>query len=179
MSNEINQEKYWEDRKELNYYNEVHELVRLLAPFNILDVGTGPTKYIDELLKIGFSCTIIDIKEWDVYKNHEKLGTRLDLVIGDFLDPAVRFEAIKKKGNKFQLVSSLQTIEHIPDERRKDFINYLFEMSQDYVLISLPYKWTQPDDHANIDETVIKEWFGRDPVFSKIVDRRIINLYLK
>ena len=73
-----------------------------------------------------------------------------------------------------------QMLEHVADPAT--FAQKLFSLA-DVVVISVPYKWpkgmTKGHTHDPVDEVILREWTGREPVESRIVDRpeRLVVVY--
>ena len=164
---------YWNRANKSLYYAEAIELIESLKVKSLLDVGTGPTSYLNYIA--GMEVTALDKEDWGTWKD---LNKDIKQIHADFLDGADH--------GKYDIVSSLQTLEHIDDLSRRFFINQLFKHANKYVLITVPYKWKKSftPGHVGIDEKVIFGWFEIEPHLTRIVEEkngieRIMNLYMK
>lgn len=167
-------QNYWNKRKHLRYYSAVREMVQQYAPEaqSLLDVGTGPTLYLNEY-QIP-EIVVVDKDQWAI---HRQLKPFVQVA------PRQKFEEYESD-RTFDVVMCLQCLEHIDAQARPVFIEKLQKHCNGILLISLPYKWsgTKLKGHNGIDEAVIKSWMGEDPVASRIVTednggQRIINIY--
>lgn len=185
---------YWEVTKNHEYYKIFIGLIIHLIQsegfypdkiYYLLDVGTGPTKYL-EFFEKDYPSYPLHIIPSDLHSN---------LILPDIKKKFDNWKVIdftnystipKYSHNRFDFISCLQTLEHINDNLKKRFIDNLFKCSNNYVIISVPYKWkkSKTPGHTGIDEFVIKSWFNIYPYISKIITedngiQRIMNVYKK
>ena len=168
-------DKYWNKIKDQNYLKESLSLIREILPkqSSILDVGTGPTLYLNRI-SADYNITALDKGEHEIWKQLAKniIQCRLDFFQ---LNP----------GFQFDLIMALECLEHIAEMQKKEFIDRLFDHSKKYVLISLPYMWkaSKTKGHIGITKEIILSWFDREPARSKLIldneIHRILNLYIK
>jgi len=82
---------------------------------------------------------------------------------------------------RYRLMVALQVWEHLRGRQREAWREV--ERVADWAVISLPYRWPKPPDHARIEERTICEWTQRRTTKAKLVKssvsqlRRIVCLY--
>lgn len=158
---------YWSRRKELTYFRVAADYVRKHSRGNaLLEVGGGVSlgcRYLDLLPE--FDRTSIELPSG---QNHILPGVRV--IHADFLT--------WQADHRYDVLLALQTIEHIgPVEA---FVEKLFALAP-VVVLSVPYEWPagkcQGHLHDPIDERKLRLWTVRDPIESRIVDRRLVAVY--
>lgn len=159
--------KYWEERKELPYYKVARDLAERDKPESLLDVGTGETLYLNwyQAKKIA----IVDLTLWGIFRELAFNAHDFSFYVGDFLKLEIP--------DHFDVVQSLQVLEHIPEDQRREFVEKLFSLARKAVVISIPYKWEAPEDHAGLDEKSLFKYTGRQPKEFAISSKRIIGRY--
>lgn len=161
---------YWEERKNVLYYQVVRVLVDGLSKGakSIIDVGSAGCPYLDWFPAIPVK-TSIDLK-----RPYEAPGVKS--FTGDFLSWEV--------DQRYDIATCLQVMEHVPPVER--FAQKLLSLA-DIVVVSVPYKWekgrTKSHVHDPVDEEKLFSWFGRRPNFEYVVREvvapvdRIIHVY--
>jgi hypothetical protein len=160
--------KYWDERKELPYYKVARDLAERDQPASLLDVGAGETLYLNwyRAKKIA----IVDLSLWDIFRELAFGSHDFSFYVGDFLKLEIP--------GKYEVVQSLQVLEHIPEDQRREFTEKLFTLATRAVVISIPYKWEAPEDHAGLDERSLFKYTGRrQPKEFAISSQRIIGRY--
>lgn len=162
---------FWDQRKNLNYFQTSREAVHFHFPglTSILDLGGGNSRFL-----CWFPTTRLrvaaDIKQSSNLYTDEPA---IDYIVTDgTLD---QFD-----GGEFDIVTAFQTIEHCAlsgDE--------ILHIARRGIVVSYPYKWNKPQSprHHNLDETWFKARMGRDPDHEYIVSdlgmRRNVTVFLK
>lgn len=157
-------DSYWEGRQHLQYYRTVLHYARKYCPdgTTLLDVGGG----------VGLGCRYL---EW--FERFDRTcvelpstGCTLDgvtVIHADFLE--------WEPDRRYDLVLCLQVLEHVPDPIA--FARKLFACGK-VVIVSVPYRWnaTACSEHRHdpVDERKLREWTGRKPVESVVVDSRLV-----
>jgi hypothetical protein len=159
---------YWEGRRQFRYYREVVALARRHVPGGgaALDVGAGGTEVLGRLEWFERRVAI------DLMESEASPG--IEAVVGDFLeyDP----------GAGFDLVLCLQVLEHL--EHPAPFARKVLGAGAT-AIVSVPYRWPGwvTDEHLQdpVDERMLAEWTGAEPVESAIVEdlgmERLIAVY--
>jgi len=150
--------EYWEKRKNNFYYRYLELLLRIFASEakSILDVGSNATPILEYCDWIP-DRTSIDIR--NPYRSETVKGIKINFF--DF-----------NPENKFDIVTCLQVLEHIP--LAGDFSKKLFAVSKS-VIISVPYKWgidKRINHFHDVDEEVLFSWTRRKPDHSIIVPEK-------
>jgi hypothetical protein len=164
---------YWERRKNFFYYKRIIEISQHYArnAHSVIDIGNNKTEYILEFNWIP-NKFVLD------RDNRALIHEGLTSYDADFLN--------WKNPQKYDLVLCLQVLEHLANPEL--FAAKLFDICNDKVLISLPYKWPEGfckyHKQDPIDEVKISTWIKKKPVFQEIVKeegniRRWIGLYKK
>ncbi len=143
-------EEYWEHRRGMNYYLEVHRLAteHASAAASVLEVGPRNTAFLRRL-------------DWIPDKTAVDIALKPEIpgvagVQGDFFtyDP----------GRRFDLVLCLQVLEHLADPAA--FARKLLATGRT-VIASVPYRWPAGMCRYHlqdpVDEAKLLTWFGRPP----------------
>lgn len=162
---------YWRRRAGLIYYKAVSFIVNALQNDvdTIVDVGSGNTPVLEEFDWARRRLSI------DIRKPYESDG--VEALVCDIMTV--------RDLPRFDLCLCLQVLEHVPDAGA--FARRLLELA-DVVIVSVPYRWagrTKGHIHDPVDEDKLRDWMGRDPVFSLLVEeprdhkqnRRLISAY--
>ncbi|MCB1390640.1 MAG: hypothetical protein KDK12_16100 [Rhodobacteraceae bacterium] len=156
-------QKYWHERSDMLYYRYIDYLVRSLgtSATRMLDVGTGNCPYLDWFdwietrvsvdIRVPYSAPGIQGVKGDIHE--------LDL------------------GAKFDLVTSLQVLEHVPDATR--FARRLLELGR-LLIVSVPFRWppkppTPGHVHDPVTREKLAEWMGRAPNWDIVVREPFIG----
>jgi len=75
----------------------------------------------------------------------------------------------------YDLVIALQVWEHLAPRQREAAAEALRVAPA--ALVSIPYRWAEPADHAGLGEEHLREWFGREPERQEIVCGRLLALF--
>jgi len=149
--------RYWNKRKNMQYYKKVTEIINDLKPKSLIDIGNGGCPYIS--CEHSEDTVTLDIE--NACKS-EKIRS----IVVDFME--------WEKDKDYELVVCSQVLEHIHDA--KSFAEKLFTIGKS-VLISVPYKWPSGTElehiHDPVDEEKIRSWTGRDPDKSWIVTENV------
>jgi len=82
---------------------------------------------------------------------------------------------------KYRLIVALQVWEHLGDKQRYAWAEVA--RLADWAILSVPFKWPSPQDHAGIDWDKVYEWTRREPLFTTLVRSsiapldRLVSLY--
>jgi len=147
---------YWKSRKECNYYKKVLDIINEHKELNsIIDIGSANTELLKDLPFEDRVCL-------DFNKLPENIGIRT--IKCDF------YKWVPDK--KYDIVTCLQVLEHL--ESPEDFAKKLFALSNNIVIISVPYMWPKgfcihhlQDPVSEID---IAKWTGRECDESYIIE---------
>jgi len=172
VSATLKAKEYWEGRKNLVYYQIVRIIVSGLSrdAKNMLDVGSGNCPYLEWFPEVPERFSL------DMRSPYE--SSFVKPIKADFLDwPNER---------RFDLVSCLQVLEHVPDA--ETFAKRLLDVS-DVLVVSVPYKWpfgkTKSHVHDPVDEAKLLDWFGREPNYEYLCQevtadvKRLVQVYDK
>lgn len=160
---------YWEERKELPYYQAVktcmESLTKKITLESVLDIGCGgcPTA------------------TWGSFHVREAINLEpcppipgVELYIYDWM----QFRAKPK----YSLITCMQVLEHLSDEELPAFVEKIWTHARN-VIISVPYKWEKGacSDHKQdpIDEAKLRKIMGRPSSEVVISGSRMVALYLK
>lgn len=161
---------YWEERKDILYYQVVRTLTSHIGrkAESIIDVGSAGCPYLDWYDHIP-NRTSVDLKA--PYK-----AEGISSYTSDFLE--------WQPDRKYDIVTCLQVLEHVP--HATEFAQKLLSLGH-VVVVSLPYRWphgkTKSHIHDPVDRDKILTWFGRKPNFEYICREvkapveRIIHIY--
>jgi len=116
-----NRRKYDNLERFISYFYQI-DLVRLLNPASVLEIGKGNGTVSDYLKKLGLDVVTIDIDK-DLRPDH----------VGDVRN-------IPLKDNSFDVVVAYEVLEHLPYEDFKYALREIKRVSKKDVIISLPYR---------------------------------------
>jgi len=162
--------QYWEERKDILYYQVVRTITGHISKRakSIIDVGSAGCPYLDWFGHIPQRTSI------DLTRPYEAEG--VSSYTGDFLK--------WKADRHYDIVTCLQVLEHVPDAAA--FAQKLLSLGK-VVVVSVPYKWpagkTKSHVHDPVDEGKLLSWFGRRPNFEYICREvkapveRIVQVY--
>ena len=133
---------YEEERKEFKYYKKTHDIIediqKKTSINNIVDVGGWKGFFVE-------NTNIKDKTVIDLHKMEDK-SDGVTRISTNFLE--------YNPEKKYDIVTCLQVLEHINDNDVEKFAKKLFDISEKYVVISVPYKWKKG----------ICKWHCQDPV---------------
>lgn len=143
----------YSERAEVYSHNRVkhivESLIRRLAPQSMLDVGCAEGAYLRFACGLDISSFGVDIA---ISKIRRSKGYNSDIPC--FCADSQR---LPFHDDMFELVISLETIEHVPDYRAA--YNELFRVSKKYVIISVPVGLAKGSGHLNFFyENDFKSW---------------------
>ncbi|MFQ8429987.1 class I SAM-dependent methyltransferase [Amaricoccus sp. W119] len=147
---------YWRKRTDLMYYQYFKYFVRCLAPNakSLIDIGSGNAPYLEWFDWIPDR---VSFDKAHPYQSETVRGLEGDFFTFDF-------------GQRFDLVTCMQVLEHIPDAER--FARRLTEIG-DLLLVSVPFRWPKGQTRGHVNDPVdlkkLSRWFGREPNYSMIV----------
>ena len=147
---------YWDDRRNLNYYNYVFEAAKKFIPSanSIIDIGSNGIPFIEELDWINNRYSL-DINR--PYESENVVGYKEDFL--KFV-PKMHYDA----------ALCMQTLEHIDDP--KEFAKKIFEIA-DHIILTVPYKWPAGSCKWHVHDMIgldtMKEWTGMDPDYYLVV----------
>ena len=153
---------YWDRRKEYLYYQVVRALAHGLSQDakSIVDIGSAACPYLDWFPHVPERVSL------DLHRPYEAPG--IIPVTADFLS--------WEPGRRFDLVTCLQVLEHIPDATA--FAQKLL-LTGDIVVVSVPYRWKPGRARTHVqdpvDEKKMRAWFGRDPNFEYVCREVTLN----
>ena len=155
---------YWQTRMHLAYYRRVVDLASKYVPRgeSVLDVGGRDCEYLIWMKQFKERLSV-DIKPYPSIPG-------LPRVTVDFM----QYQA----PHRYDLVTCLQVLEHLKEP--VPFCRKLFEIGKS-VILSVPYKGPEglEIEHVQhmLDEAKMKEWTGRDPAESMVIEQRLITVY--
>lgn len=155
---------YWRTRSHLQYYLKAVEFAQKYVPQgeSVLDVGGRDCEYLLRMKQFNERLSL-DIVSYPSIPGLPRLTV-------DFM----KFEA----PHRYDLVTCLQVLEHLQEP--VPFCRKLFDVGKT-VIISVPYKGPEglEVEHLQhmLDQAKLKEWTGRDPAESAIVEERLIAVY--
>lgn len=145
----MNVNRYYESRKEFNYYKKIIEVLEGLEYESILDVGASRSPIL------------------------ENLGPNVEKVLLD-INTIPSLDGIRNIQDNFftwtpdkhyDIVLCLQVLEHLEDPTT--FAQKLFTVARKTVIISVPYRWQKGTCKWHIQDPVTLEkfhkWTGRPP----------------
>ncbi len=147
---------YWDERRDMIYYDYVRAMVGRLAAgvSSMIDVGSNETSLAEEF---GWIPERFALDLETVYASANVQG-----ITADFLT----FEP----GRRYDFATCFQVLEHVPEAG--DFAQKLLAVA-DRVLISVPYRWPETRHPEHVHDPVTEEkldgWFGRAPDYRLIV----------
>jgi SAM-dependent methyltransferase len=95
-----------------------------------LDVGCATGFVVEALRELGMDAMGSDVSQWAI--DHAALGARGHLVWGDLLD------RLPFKTGQFDLVSALETLEHLPPEAVPTALKELRRVTRRYLVCTIP-----------------------------------------
>lgn len=150
---------YYETRKDFPYYQVALQFVEQLArrSHSVLDVGCRTIPFVNWLPPRFRRKTAVDLGHFDPFPG-------VQCVVGDFRQ--MRFL------QNFGLVTCLQTLEHI--DQPEPFAAKLFDLANQAVIITVPYKWPAGSCPSHVQDPVCDEklfrWTGRYPALKRLVE---------
>jgi SAM-dependent methyltransferase len=135
-------EDYFEKGEKSNYkgygdypfFKDFANFIKLkYNPKSAYDVGCAKGFIVKHLRLLGVSAFGCDISPYAIEKNHEE--SKPFVVVKDF---SKDFENYGMINPKFDVVLSLDVIEHIPGDRLKIFTSNLFNITEKILIISTP-----------------------------------------
>lgn len=110
------------DSKEtfINFYKQISLVKQYSKGKDILEVGSGSSIIKTYLKNLGYNIKVLDL---DLNLNPEYVGCVTN----------------KKFKNKFSLVLCCEVLEHLPLNKFEEAIKNLLDMSDNYIILSLPY----------------------------------------
>jgi len=148
------QKRYWKIRQGLTYFKKACEYIDSQKDCrSILDVGGGAAGL---LFKID-SC---------IYQTRILLDpAHLEYIGQGMVQPTKilqeDFLAFDTEKQTYDVVACLQVLEHIPNEKKLEFARKLLQVSSKVLIVSIPYRW-MGDEHHDVSEYDVQEWFGID-----------------
>jgi len=148
----------WEDAEEYELYlRECVLAVNWYNPSSLLDVGCGDGRFLKEL---GYGKGV-DLS-WTAVRWGKALG--LDVECMDARDVE----------GKFEMVTAIEVLEHIPDGMVGEFVRILKEKSWKWILMCVPTTVIPVSlkHYRHYDERLLVEHFGKEPVWMRRVVRK-------
>ncbi|MCA9380543.1 class I SAM-dependent methyltransferase [Candidatus Dojkabacteria bacterium] len=131
----------------LYVYNYIKKISEGKKSFNVLDVGpNGPglARYISEFPNVRL--TLLETDEYKFLKEDIEAYPEVDFVNYDG-------ERSKFKDSTFDLVTCIDTFEHVPPQNRETFIKELARVAKNDIIMSFPL------DHAEPFEKILRMMF--------------------
>lgn len=152
--------KYWEERKNLNYYKLIRKIIESFSPGeSIMDVGS-------------YGTPIVTYGNFKKRISVDRINTNIegvDNIVGNWLT---------MDAPKVDLILCLQVLEHIPEEKVRPFARKLLKHGTN-AIISLPYMWPvnscKYHVHDLIDLEKIEDWLGQKSLSHTIVSDRNVK----
>ena len=153
---------YWQQRTDLNYYRVIREWLEATPGDSLIDVGAFDTP----VATWGQFTTRYAV---DLYSEPDLPG-----VIGvcdDWIEWAPPF--------RFDVLTCLQVIEHLPDDAVRPFVDRLFARSR-VQIVSVPWKWPAGRCKWHLQDPIDDAKFcrlmsGRVPVQRQVVTDDGVN----
>lgn len=148
---------YWEQRSHFAYYRVARSLAQEIAPRarSILDVGSNGCPHLDWFEHAERKVSVDLVTPY--------CGPGVEAVTADFFRYATN--------ERFDVCLCLQVLEHVANPSA--FARKLLSLA-DHVIASVPYRWPAGKCvahlHDPVDEAKMREWFGREPNLSIIVE---------
>jgi hypothetical protein len=153
-------ENYAEYRKEFSYYKEAFSIATKLYgkdKGSVIDVGIKDSTVVLDRFGEGFSKTAMD----NDYPASLDKGAHPNIL---FLEADLYAHEPKER---YDIVLCQQVLEHLEDPRSA--FRKLEQLSQDVIVISVPYGSWHGTQHDPINEERVREWTGKRPVLETIV----------
>lgn len=158
--------KYYESRKDFNYYKKILEIIQKLEFDSILDVGASRSPVLEKLEK--------NVEKVLLDKNHIPQLDGIRNIQDDFYTWA--------PDKQYDVVLCLQVLEHLEDPTT--FAQKLFTIAKKTLIISVPYRWQKGTCKSHIQDPVTLEklnsWMNRKACHAFIVKdylNRLICVY--
>lgn len=158
--------KYYESRKDFNYYKKILEIIQKLEFDSILDVGASRSPVLEKLEK--------NVEKVLLDKNHIPQLDGIRNIQDDFYTWT--------PDKQYDVVLCLQVLEHLEDPTT--FAQKLFTIAKKKLIISVPYRWQKGTCKSHIQDPVTLEklnsWMNRKPCHAFIVKdylNRLICVY--
>lgn len=152
---------YYLERKNFNYYKKVLEIVKSLTFKSIIDVGANRSPILENIDN-SIDKVLIDLNDIPIIDGIRNIK-------GDFYT--------WNPDKQYDVVLCLQVLEHL--ENPKLFANKLFQIANDTVIISVPYKWKKGFCKYHVQDPVdlqkLKSWTNKDPTYHFIVRDNMID----
>lgn len=138
---------------EYQRYSSVAQQIKALDkhPMSILDVGGGQGTIQEFLSPLRYHLCIIDINARALLK---AAHAQLDIVAGDGC-------CLPFRDNAFDVVVSVDSLEHIPDTNKEDFCRELKRVSRNYVILHCPADSNDNSFQGTVYDTKFLEWYRR------------------
>ncbi len=131
-------------------YKPIIDFIRKNNPKNILEVGSG-SRWIWKFMR-NLKYTWLDRTTADYWIQEKDTSKNMKFVNGDSL-------AMPFSDNSFDLVFSLDMLEHIPEDKRIDSIREIVRVTNKYAIVGFPYgKLWSIADRLFYEFEMIKEW---------------------
>lgn len=140
--------KYDDLNRFITYFYQI-DLVRSLKPRSVVEIGVGNKTVSDYLKKLGLRVSTVDI---DPKLKPDVVADIRNLPFGD---------------GSFDVVLAYEVLEHLPYEEFEKALKELRRVSNQYVLISLPYRST------GFEVTV------RFPLIRTLFKKSFLNFFLR
>lgn len=152
-------DKIWFNDNSFSYHESVIDQVKKLKSVStILEIGAGSGADLLELKKLGYRVTFSDFSDVAI-KNINKRAPQLKTVKCD-----ARHLPFKK--NSFDLIFCLGLLEHFNISDRKKIIKEMFRISNKYILIDVPQKYSFSTIIKKILMAMKKWEYGDETEFS-------------
>ncbi len=151
---------YWQERTDLLYYQYFRFMIRCIGheAGSMADVGSG-------------NCGYLDWFDWIP----ERVSIDLKIPYRSQSVRAIRGDILALDLQRFDVVSCLQVIEHVPDPA--PFARRLLELGR-VVVVSVPYRWPRGTrGHVNdpVDLAKLEGWFGRRANYHLVVTEPFVG----
>jgi 2-polyprenyl-3-methyl-5-hydroxy-6-metoxy-1,4-benzoquinol methylase len=144
-------------------YAYAFKQLQKIYPINILDVGTGISSWPHILSNCGYRVTAIDLI--DGYWSGTFFNRHFKVINDNVITP-------KKIKEKFELITCISVLEHIPDHEgaMKSMMNMLKEGG--HLLVTCPYNeniyheniYKHPDFRSDVKSTFITQIYSRKQI---------------
>jgi len=160
-------------RKEVDFFEQCIDKFSKIKVKKVLDIGCGPSPYLIELSKRGYSFTGLDksreMLEYSL-KKADKAGIKTKVIYADMRN----FRSVEKFDFAFCMLGSI----HV--ESNEDFLSHLISLSSClkkgglYLIDAfIAFDWPQLDNSPPLKWTVLKEGLTVDVTWEEIVLNRV------
>ena len=161
-------QNYAEFRKYFNYYKEAFRIameLRSEETGTVIDVGVKNSTVVLEMFGNGYEKTAMDN---DFPKGFKPIDKNIRILDADLFTYNIK--------TPYNIVMCQQVLEHLDDPQKA--FSHLEVLSNDVVVISVPYGSWHKTQHDPIDKEKVKSWTGRTPELESVVEDFGVKRYV-